>query len=47
MLAARTRLTANLKDNGIDAETIVLTPIEKSMDKYFYSFNLVDLNNEL
>ncbi len=47
VVAARTRLTENLENNGIEAETIVLTPIEKSMDKYFYSFNLIDLNNEL
>ncbi len=47
VVAARTRLMENLENNGVDAETIVLTPIEKSMDKYFYSFNLIDLNNEL
>jgi tagatose-1,6-bisphosphate aldolase non-catalytic subunit AgaZ/GatZ len=47
VVAARARLFENLEDNGVEAETIVLTPIEKSMDKYFYSFNLIDLNNEL
>jgi len=47
VVAARTRLMENLEDNGLNAETIVLTPIEKSMEKYFYNFNLVDLNNEL
>jgi len=40
VVAARARLFENLEDNGVEAETIVLTPIEKSMDKYFYSFNL-------
>lgn len=47
VVASRNRLTENLEDNGIHAETIVLTSIEKAMEKYFYSFNLVDLNNEL
>jgi hypothetical protein len=47
VVAARLRLMDNLTSHGIDAESIVLFPIEKSMEKYFYSFNLVDLNNEL
>lgn len=47
VIAARLRLMENIENNGIDAESIVLMPIEKSMDKYFYAFNLVDLNNEL
>jgi tagatose-1,6-bisphosphate aldolase non-catalytic subunit AgaZ/GatZ len=47
VVAARIRLTENLENNGIDAESIVLMPIEKSMEKYFYNFNLVDLNDEL
>ena len=47
VVAARLRLMENLTSQGIDAESIVLFPIEKSMEKYFYSFNLVDLNNEL
>lgn len=42
---ARTRLYNNLEINGIKAEEIVLSRIEKSMDKYFYSFNLVGFNN--
>ena len=47
VLAARTRLMENVENNGIDAGSVVLMHIEKSMDKYFYSFNLVDFNNEL
>ncbi len=42
---ARARLYQNLETNGIKAEKIVLSRIEKSMDKYFYSFNLVGFNN--
>ena len=42
---ARTKLYSNLERNGIKAEEIVLSRIEKSMDKYFYSFNLIDFNN--
>lgn len=47
VVAARTRLYGNLERNGIDAETIVLSKIEKAMDKYFYNFNLVDFNDYL
>ncbi len=42
---ARTKLYNNLESKGIKAEKIVLLNIEKSMDKYFHSFNLVDFNN--
>ncbi len=42
---ARVRLYHNLETNGVKAEEIILSRIEKSMDKYFYSFNLVDFNN--
>jgi D-tagatose-1,6-bisphosphate aldolase subunit GatZ/KbaZ len=42
---ARIKLYDNLENNGIKAEEIVLLNIEKSMDKYFHSFNLVDFNN--
>jgi D-tagatose-1,6-bisphosphate aldolase subunit GatZ/KbaZ len=45
VIAARTRLYANLRHNAIDAECIVLSNIEKAMDKYFHKFNLVDLND--
>ena len=47
VVATRTRLYANLERNGIDAEAIVLSNIERAMDKYFYSFNLVDFNKYL
>ncbi|MDD3009768.1 MAG: class II D-tagatose-bisphosphate aldolase, non-catalytic subunit [Bacteroidales bacterium] len=47
VLVAREILFDNLNRNGIDAETIVLTPIEHAMDKYFTAFNLVNLNNKL
>ncbi|MBE0649350.1 MAG: class II D-tagatose-bisphosphate aldolase, non-catalytic subunit [Bacteroidales bacterium] len=42
---ARMKLYQNLENNGIKAEKIVLSRIEKSMDKYFYSFNLVGFNS--
>lgn len=44
---SRNELYANLKMNGIDGENIVLTNIEKGMDKYFRNFNLLDLNTKL
>ena len=47
VLAARNKLYENMYNNGIKAETILLSSIEKSMDKYFYNFNLVDLNKYL
>ena len=47
VLVARSRLYENVGNSGIDAETILLSKIEKGMDKYFHSFNLVDLNREL
>ncbi|SCD21846.1 Tagatose 6 phosphate kinase [Proteiniphilum saccharofermentans] len=46
-VVARYRLYENLKKNGINAEEIVLSRIERDMDKYFYAFNLVNLNNYL
>jgi tagatose-1,6-bisphosphate aldolase non-catalytic subunit AgaZ/GatZ len=45
VLAARHALYRNLEHNGIDAEEILLLRIERSMDKYFHKFNLVDLND--
>lgn len=45
VLACRNRLYRNLEFNHVDAEGIVLSHIEKAMDKYFYKFNLVDLNS--
>jgi D-tagatose-1,6-bisphosphate aldolase subunit GatZ/KbaZ len=47
VLAARSKLYKNMQLNGIDAEEILLLHIEKSMDKYFHQFNLVDLNDLL
>ena len=44
---SRNELYANLKVNGIDGENIVLTNIERGMDKYFKNFNLLGLNSEL
>jgi D-tagatose-1,6-bisphosphate aldolase subunit GatZ/KbaZ len=44
---SRSELYRNLKVNGIDGENIVLSNIEKAMDKYFRKFNLLDLNSEL
>jgi len=44
---SQNRLYNNLKLNGIDGESIVLNNIEKSMDKYFREFNLLDLNSKL
>ena len=46
-LVARYRLYDNLKRFGIDAESVVLGRIEHDMDKYFYAFNLVNLNDYL
>ncbi len=42
---ARMKMYNNLASNGIKAEEIVLLNIEKSMDKYFHSFNMIDFNN--
>ena len=46
-LVARYKLYENLKRFGIDAESVVLGRIEHDMDKYFYAFNLVNLNDYL
>lgn len=46
-LVARYRLYENLNKHGIEAEEVVLSRIEHDMDKYFYAFNLVNLNNYL
>lgn len=47
VLAARSKLYRNMRLNGIDAEEVLLLRIERSMDKYFHKFNLVDLNDFL
>lgn len=46
-VAARMALYSNLGDNGIDAEEIVLSRIERSIDKYCNAFNLVNLNENM
>ena len=35
---------SKLNKNGYQAEIIVISAIEKSMDKYLHAFQLVDLN---
>ncbi len=47
VVAARARLYQNLYMQGIDAESIVESSIERAMDRYFYRFNLVGLNSLL
>ncbi len=47
VFSARVKLYANLNNNGVDAENIVLSRIERNMDKYFYKFNLVNFNDLL
>lgn len=47
VLMARHLLYDNLRHNDIKAEEIVLSHIEKAMDKYYSKFNLIDLNNHL
>jgi D-tagatose-1,6-bisphosphate aldolase subunit GatZ/KbaZ len=47
VLISRYKLYENLERNGVAAEEIVLSRIERDMDKYFRSFNLVDLNRFL
>lgn len=44
VVAARSRLYANMALSGIKAEEIVLTCIGQAMDRYFHAFNLVKLN---
>jgi hypothetical protein len=46
-IAARKTLYDNLSLNGIDAEGIVLSHIERDIDKYYNAFNLVGLNDLL
>jgi len=44
-LATRYRLYENLEKSGVEAEEVVLARIEHDMDKYFYAFNLINLND--
>ena len=45
--SSRYILYENLHQNGIDAETWVLSSIESSIDRYLRQFNLIDLNKTL
>ncbi len=47
VVKSRFILYQNLFKNGYQAETIVLSAIEKSMDKYYHAFQLVDLNQKI
>ncbi|MFA5818410.1 MAG: class II D-tagatose-bisphosphate aldolase, non-catalytic subunit [Bacteroidales bacterium] len=47
VVSTRTRLYQNISNQGIDAAAIVESSIESAMDRYFYKFNLVGLNNLL
>ena len=47
VLAARAHLYSNLESHGILTEEIVLSNIERAMDKYFTAFNLKNLNDLL
>jgi D-tagatose-1,6-bisphosphate aldolase subunit GatZ/KbaZ len=47
VVSARARLYEKINSQGIDASAIVLSSIEGAMDRYFYKFNLVDLNSLL
>lgn len=47
VVSARKKLYLNLGTCGIDGEEIVLSHIERSMEKYFFKFNLFDLNKYL
>lgn len=47
VVAARARLYDALSRQGIKAEEIVEMKIEHAMDKYFFKFNLTDLNEVL
>ena len=44
VVKSRLCLYQNLIKNGYQAEIIVISAIEKSMDKYLHAFQLVDLN---
>mgnify|MGYP006273057903 CR=1 FL=1 len=47
VVAARGQLYNNLANNGIDPHAILEAHVENSMDKYFFQFNLVNLNKWL
>ena len=47
VVSTRARLMQNINLLGINAEAIIESSIESAMDRYFYKFNLVGLNNLL
>ncbi|MDF1573464.1 MAG: class II D-tagatose-bisphosphate aldolase, non-catalytic subunit [Bacteroidales bacterium] len=47
VIAARQKLFHNLDAWGIQSEEIVLSGINRAMDRYFHSFNLVNLTQQL
>ena len=47
VVVSRYRLHENLESNGYEPEEIVLSRIERDIDKYYQSFNLVNLNKYL
>jgi tagatose-1,6-bisphosphate aldolase non-catalytic subunit AgaZ/GatZ len=47
VVSNRARLFQNISIQGIDPSIIVESSIESAMDRYFYKFNLVGLNNLL
>jgi D-tagatose-1,6-bisphosphate aldolase subunit GatZ/KbaZ len=47
VVAARFKLTENLKSKGVDGNFITGSAIEHAMDRYFEKFNLKDLNGLL
>jgi len=47
VVISRYKLYENLETNGIEAEEIVLNRIQRDIDKYFRSFNLINLNQYL
>ena len=47
VLVSRQRLYENLSKKGIATKDAVLLNIEKSIDKYFNAFNLIDINDKL
>jgi hypothetical protein len=47
VIAARQKLFHNLDAWGIQSEEIVLSGINRAMDRYFHSFNLLNLTEQL
>ncbi len=47
VVKSRMLLYRHLSQNGYQPEEIVITRVEKAMDKYFRAFNLLDLNEKL